>query len=570
MMKFREKLLISMVGIAFFASFVSNFPVTKFAEKKFKENSIEKQQIVLGKEKEEFEKLFSESIGILMNTSLNTSSEEYIKGGLFYALNTLRYYGYKDVLLIFEDGKVYNQEGIVDISFAEEVQEIFNDVASGNKGLEMYFPYTFKNEKVALVISPFSDEGQKKGLIVGVLSSEFYSEKLKDKKFGKTGYFGINFKNFVFAHPDKKMIGFNLLTDKRTEKLGNEILKKDKGWSEYDFNGDKIAFFERLGKYPLYMGAIIKKDEAIAGVNQIRLIGMTLGISTAIIAILISLFISRGISKRIKQVVKTVEEISKGNFDAIPESKHEDEIDLINESLKDMAKNISQTVSEILLKSNDGTGAAKIIEEIVQTISSDELDRNIEDFSAYLEETNAEVETIVNRINDFTELLEGIGDQSSRLARLNKEIAELSDRIADISDTIAVLAINSRIETSRENIDREGLSKISEMIMELSNEVRETARQSKEFLISNEEIITSTVLTSEKINKELGGVRESLQTIQDIVQKNVESVSKLVEASENNRRSLTKVIESLRTTEDILNDLKETVEKFLTSLRISK
>ncbi len=573
-MKLREKLLISMVGIAFFASFVSNFPVTKLAENKFKESAIEKQQIVLESIKNELQNLFNDSVMFLRHYSNNvvfTDSENNIIRGLSYTLNSLDNKGYKDLFVVLKDWRIYNQYGTVKNNFSDEVNNIVAEILKGKKELEIFYPNIENDRNRLLVICSMKDFKQDViGALVGVFDTNSFAKVIKEKKFGKTGYMVLSYKNFIIAHPDDNMVGFDLLSNDKTKKVGEAVLSKDKGWVEYEFNGKKIVFFEKFEGYDLVIGTIMSLDEALSGINQIRYIGMTLGISTTIIGILIALFISKNISKRIKQVVEMVEEISKGNFEAIPESKHNDEIDLINESLKTMAKNISETIIEILLKSNDATATTNLIDEIAQTISSDELDKNIEDFSAYLEETNAEVETIVNRINDFTELLEGIGSQSSRLAELNKEIAELSDKIADISDTIAVLAINSRIETSRENIDREGLNKISEMIMELSNEVRETARQSKEFLISNEEIITSTVLTSEKISKELGGVRESLQTIQNIVQKNVDSVSKLVEASENNRSSLTKVVESLRTTEEILKELKETVEKFLTSLRISK
>ncbi len=349
------------------------------------------------------------------------------------------------------------------------------------------------------------------------------------------GYFYIiDREGNTIVHTIKERIGLNLVKE-GLEDLYKTIVTKKSGVYSYVYNGDKIyVAFAQTSNY--FLARAVTEKELMADIRQGFRTVLYFSIPLVAILALIISFVTTELSMRNPK--KQVKESQ--NF-----------ADNVKERISD-AFNLIDTFSH---------GA----ERTGQTIS--QLDKSIEDFSAYLEETNAEVETIVQRIADFTNVIENIANSSSQLASLNETISKLSDQITDISDTISVLAINSSIETSKQNIDREGLSRISEMIMELSNQVRNIAKEAKESLMSNEKIITSTVLLTEKISKELNYVRESLNTIQSVVNANAQTVDKLVKISAESRDSIGEIVSSIKITQDILSKLNSEVNSFVEKLK---
>ncbi|HCF39028.1 MAG TPA: methyl-accepting chemotaxis protein, partial [Thermosipho africanus] len=127
---------------------------------------------------------------------------------------------------------------------------------------------------------------------------------------------------------------------------------------------------------------------------------------------------------------------------------------------------------------------------------------------------------------------------------------------------ITVLAINASIETSKETIDREGLSRIAEMIMELSNTTRKLAKDSKNSLMDIEKIITSNILISEKASKETVNVDESLKAIDTVNKASLENIDKLIKISKSTHDAVEELYEGLEQVETAINNISEQVNEF--------
>ncbi len=214
----------------------------------------------------------------------------------------------------------------------------------------------------------------------------------------------------------------------------------------------------------------------------------------------------------------------------------------------------------IILTSNSIVEIKSMAQNTEET--SLELDKSIEEFAAYFEESRAEVETTLDRIKDFTKTIEEITNIVTELTSMVESVSEFVEKITEISDNITVLAINASIETSKETIDRDGLSRIAEMIMELSNSTRSLTKESKNTLKNVEKLVTSTVLITEKISKELNSVRDSLNLIGQVVFASTQNTDKLSRISRNAHEAVEQLYVGVEQLEEAINQIKSEVEKF--------
>jgi len=220
-----------------------------------------------------------------------------------------------------------------------------------------------------------------------------------------------------------------------------------------------------------------------------------------------------------------------------------------------------QDVSENMIQTSSSASEIKAMAENTESAVTD-VDKALQEFSNYIEESQAETETTIKGLAEFTSTIEQITEYTSKLATLTETLSNLSEKITDISDNITVLAINVSIETSKENIDKASLARIAEMIMELSNAARNLAKESKYSLENVENIITSTTLITEKIVKRISSVRESLDNIRQVSQASVMNVEKLVNASKLAHESVEELYSGIEQLEEAILKIKESVENF--------
>lgn len=297
----------------------------------------------------------------------------------------------------------------------------------------------------------------------------------------------------------------------------------------------------------------------------------------------ITIFLSKRVIKKIgskmTRLLDEMDKLSKGNLNLEVTFENNDElatigksIQIATEKLKSILNEISQVTNESVKK---GAELSKISENIVSAASSAseiksmgenterasvELDKSIEEFAAYLEESRAEVEVTIHKIKDFTDTIEKITSSYSQLTDLVETLGSLAEKITEIADSITVLAINASIETSKQSIDRDGLSRIAEMIMELSNTSRTLAKESKLSLNNVEKTVTSTILVTEKISKDLSGVRDSLDLISNVTAALTQNVDKLVRISKLNHSSVEQMYAGVEQLEEAIINIKTEVE----------
>lgn len=337
------------------------------------------------------------------------------------------------------------------------------------------------------------------------------------------------------------------------------------------------------------ISAIFKQIDANK-VSFFKKLGTVLQIFVSIIAFLIVLLmmkrIGKNTEKRLNHLLGEISKLSEGNLNLefdLSDLKGNDEISTIAnsflkavEKLKDILGKINILLAETMKRTSELSTVRDNIVSSAVAISeiksmgentekaSIELDKTVQEFAAYLEENSAEIEVTLSRIKDFTNTIEQITQSYTELNSLVGTLTNLAEKITEISDNITVLAINASIETSKQIIDRDGLSRIAEMIMELANSSRTLAKESKISLGDVGKSITSTVLVTEKISKDLKEVRHSLDVITDVTNASTKSVDNLVKISRMTHSSIEELyggVESLEESYAIIKDEMEKVTK---------
>ncbi|MEN3042383.1 MAG: cache domain-containing protein [Fervidobacterium sp.] len=364
--------------------------------------------------------------------------------------------------------------------------------------------------------------------------------------------------------------------------LEGKIIKFMKGRYVYisfpikDYNGNVFAaFYRKIDAKSLYIH-----------IQMNTVITVSVSLALLILSIYLSRKITKSFEKRLQHIVSEVHKISEGNLNLELSFKTDDEISNLGENIRIATEKLKMILNEIKQLTNKSISKdiqlSKISENVVAAASSAseiramsentekssvELDKSIEEFAAYLQESRAEVEVTVQKIKDFTDTIERITTSYSQLTDLVETLGNLAEKITEIADNITVLAINASIETSKQTIDRDGLSRIAEMIMELSNASRTLAKESKISLDSVEKTVTNTVLVTEKIIKDLTGVRDSLDLISNVTSALTQNVEKLIKISKANHSSVEQMYGGVEQLEESIVNIKVEIENLSKSFK---
>ncbi|MGQ9855348.1 MAG: methyl-accepting chemotaxis protein [Fervidobacterium sp.] len=341
-------------------------------------------------------------------------------------------------------------------------------------------------------------------------------------------YYVLNNDALTVYHTDTSKIGLN--AKNQVPGLFEHMQEKKEGIYSYDYQGIKrYVAFSYNGKY--YIVHAATEDELFGKLNEFKRKFFSasfplLIVSTIVLGFIVGEFLLRRPRKQISDS-------------------------------KALVKNVSENVIQTSSSASEIKATAENTER-----ASMELDKSMEEFAAYMEESRAEIENTLLRLSEFTDTIEQITEYTSQLATLTETLSKVTDRITDISDNITVLAINASIETSKQNIDRDGLSRIAEMIMELSNSTRNLAKESKQSLSDVEKIVTSTILITEKVTKNISSVRDSLNVIQQVTVASTSNVDKLVNVSKTNHDAVEELYAGIEQLEEAINNIKVEIEKF--------
>ena len=408
--------------------------------------------------------------------------------------------------------------------------------------------FFFSNDLLDEVLNEYKDSVSNLAFLMSRLTEdEMLNDELKENKFynmfadEKGYYFILDEKGTQIFHTDKSDIGKNIVDDLGFNDFWNYIKTNKEGTNEYTYKNKKryaaFSTFNLKDKEYIIVHAI-EKSKIFLDTHKLKNNLIIIFIVFVIFIFVSSYIISKLIGKAFKKQIKTIEEFT---------------------------NNVSSNIAE-------SSSAASEIESVANNTQKniEKLDELIQNFSSSIEEGRSELNATLLNMKEFFDNIQNMNQKTLKIADFINKLSSLNDKIKDLADTVSILSINSSIETSKENIDKEGLSKIADLINELSTEARNTSKNSDNVLKEIENSITSNVLLSEKVSKELINVENSLDSISQVVESFADNVDTLTGFSHSTRISMNEALDGIKQTSESLVEIKNNLYKLLSLTKIDE
>ncbi|MCR4781284.1 MAG: methyl-accepting chemotaxis protein [Lachnospiraceae bacterium] len=242
------------------------------------------------------------------------------------------------------------------------------------------------------------------------------------------------------------------LYHKKSDKVGTEIFNEDiKSLLEKIPTGnykDEAVFHytdeNGVVKYAAYK--VIKstgwvtvivgdEKEVLAGINEVRNLGIILSLIIAVAILLISIIAAKTITKPIQIITDVVKRVGKLDFSANADLVHieenKDETGVMARAVAEMEDSLRDVVGRIANTSSDLEGHAIKLKDITTEIDSANADNSAtsEELAASMEETSATTDVISERTVAIKKNADGIAEETKAGAVLADEISAKATRI---------------------------------------------------------------------------------------------------------------------------------------------
>ena len=379
------------------------------------------------------------------------------------------------------------------------------------------------------------------------LDPEEVIRKAVDKiRFEKdsSGYFFVYRKTTNVALPTKKeLVGKDLIdvsdsTGVFYVKELYEQAQKGGGFVNYVFPKPgkgtvaKLGYAEMIPGTDTWIGTGIYVDNIdtakkniesnISDIINSSIIKLTLIIAGLLLFILLPFFfLIRGtIINPLNEAIEVANKVSAGQLEIEIDTKHDDEIGILAQTLDDMVINLKKIVGNIINSSDSLASASYQISS-----TSDQLSQGSSEQAATTEEVSSSIEEMTANIqqnSDNSRQTEKISLKAVESIRSSTEsalkaidsmklIAEKIVIIGDIAAKTDLLAINASIEAARAGENGKGFAVVA-------NEVRKLAERSQKAADEINNLTISGVDVADKAGKELQEIVPEIEKTAQLVQ----------------------------------------------------
>ncbi len=364
-------------------------------------------------------------------------------------------------------------------------------------------------------------------------------------KLGSGYFYVVDSLGNVIFHTIPERVGLNLV-DEGFSDMMQTFLREKEGYVSYEYKGDTIKAFFKEANLPfelLYyddqgnehkirfflVDAITLSELRAKYAPYIKFMYVVMAPFMLIVVAIASYVIAFIGVKKIRNQSKIVRDFSRELYTNV--------------------SNLGTSAAEMEKIAENNTEIAKKLSEITHN------------FATSAEEGRYEIENSIKSIRSFLELLSKVNKEIGKAVGLIESLADLNERITYLSDTISVLAINASIESSKENIDREGIAKIVEHITLIAKEARDTSKQTRKTLDGIQKSLSQLALYSEKVKKEGTVIGSAIENIGKVIESFLEGVNQVRIASENLMQSSEETTAGVEEIASALNNLRTSMNK---------
>ena len=247
-----------------------------------------------------------------------------------------------------EDGSIYIEplDSTMPLDYDCRSREWYKDAVSNSEKVVWTKPYIDAGESGEVIITiakAVVEEGQIKGVIGVDIKLTKFSEIIGNVKFKNDGLVMlVDNSGYVFAHPDKRMLGENLMTSKWSE----QIFHNELGTYIEKINGvESIVSYIQVENVDWKLVSISSLDFK----NQIIMLrnrGMQVAFIAFIIVFILGWVLSTKLTEPLENIMDTIYKISSGDINARSSVNSNDELKILGNELNRMLDKINELLEE--------------------------------------------------------------------------------------------------------------------------------------------------------------------------------------------------------------------------------
>ncbi len=377
-----------------------------------------------------------------------------------------------------------------------------------------YIPIIRNNEVVAVAWIGIKEAD------IQLLREVFNTKKILD-----TGYAAlVNNIGKVTINPDPKLEGQSI-ADLDYFKTIDDAYHADKmkGSLRYNNNGeDNLLYYLHNKKIDSFILISVPVSEYYAVVKKAAMVYVIVLIISILIFIVIGGFIIRTIKKPLDACVNFSNEIANGNMSAQLDIDQKDELGQLAISLRAMSSKINEVVQSIRNSSEIIINASQMVNDASQNLSNssteqastiEEVSSTMEEMVSAIKENSYNAENTNNISIQAQNVMEGLFNESTKLAQSVNDISSKIHIINDIAMQTNILSLNARVEAAKAGIEGRGFSVVAEEIRRLADVSKTSA---DEIISISQNSLDIAVKTGEQINELMPRIKETSDLISGI------------------------------------------------------
>lgn len=417
-------------------------------------------------------------------------------------------------------------------------------------------------KKIVVLAMPLETEnGERKGVLAGAITTDYLTSVLSDVKLGRTGYaFMVQKDGMVVAHPEKdKILKENVLKGSNQDLIS--IIKKSQtgqtGSLRYTYeNEDKLSYYAFIPRTSWSLIITAPASEATEQLSYLAKISIATAAGVLIFTCIILILLASRFVRPIRRLSEVTAELAQGNLTVRADVHGEDEVGKLSQNFDKMIENMSDIIETMKTTSIHLEHSSQNM-----TISSEETKRAAEEVALTIQDLATGSTNIADSVSEVTgemgamkHTIDNISDQASRMvgaftkmSTLSKEGLEVSGQavsrmqdvderihqsagmmrgledksneiggivtlISSIAEQTNLLALNASIEAARAGEHGKGFAVVA-------GEVRKLAEQTNQATAQIQTLISDTQQEANRASQSIAGGVSTVQEGRSMVEK---------------------------------------------------